>query len=94
MAEILVCRFTLKPIPTRPSRLPPDLARIIAGYYMDGTIPEGNVCKVMTNDAQYTSAMRNATSEIGSSSNPKIGVPVTYTRPKFLPLHGVELLHL
>ncbi len=49
---------------------------------------EGNVCKVMTNDAQYTSAMRNATSEIGSGGNPKIGVPVTYTRPSlFCPPH-------
>jgi hypothetical protein len=47
---------------------------------------EGNVCKVMTNDAQYTSAMRNATSEIGSGGNPKIGVPVTYTSPTFFPL--------
>ena len=45
---------------------------------------EGHVCKVMTNDAQYTSAMRNATSEIGSGGNPKIGVPVTYTRPQFV----------
>ncbi len=48
---------------------------------------ENNVCKVMTDDAQYTSAMRNATSEIGSGRNPKIGVPVTYTRPTFPPLH-------
>ena len=38
----------------------------------------------MTNDVQYTSAMRNATSEIGSGGNPKIGVPVTYTRPQFV----------
>ena len=38
----------------------------------------------MTNDMQYTSAMRNATSEIGSGGNPKIGVPVTYTRPQFV----------
>jgi hypothetical protein len=53
---------------------------------------EGNVCKVMTNDAQYTSAMRNATSEIGSGGNPKIGVPVTYTRPYFFcpPHHSLS----
>ncbi len=49
---------------------------------------EENVCKVMTNDPQYTSAMRNATSEIGSGGNPKIGVPVTFTRPTFFsPFH-------
>jgi hypothetical protein len=44
---------------------------------------DGVDCKVMTNDMQYTAQMCNATSEIGSGGNPKIGVPVTYTRPSF-----------
>jgi hypothetical protein len=44
-------------------------------------------CQVMTNDTQYTVQMRNATSEIGSGGNPKIGVPVTYTHPSFFVHH-------
>jgi hypothetical protein len=50
---------------------------------------DGRDCKVMTNDTHYMAQMCNATSEIGSGGNPKIGVPVTYTRPSFFcpPLH-------
>jgi hypothetical protein len=44
---------------------------------------DGCDCKVVTNDTQYTAQTRNATSEIGSGGNPKIGVPITYTRPSF-----------
>jgi hypothetical protein len=43
----------------------------------------------MANDMQYTAAMRNATSEIGSGGNPKIGVSVTYTRPAFVFVHHI-----
>jgi hypothetical protein len=53
---------------------------------------DGVDCKVMTNDMEYTAQMRNATSEIGSGGNPKIGVPVTYTRPSFFcpPHHSLS----
>jgi hypothetical protein len=46
---------------------------------------EGNVCSIMTRDNQYTAVMRNAASpNTAIGGNPKIGVPVTYTRPQFV----------
>ncbi len=43
----------------------------------------GKDCKVMTNDPAYTAGMKNATGPHGTGENPKIGVAVTYHRPKF-----------
>jgi hypothetical protein len=37
----------------------------------------------MINDPAYTACMKNATRPHGTGGNPKIGVPVTYNRPKF-----------
>ena len=40
----------------------------------------------MTNDLAYTTGMKNATGPHGTGGNPKIGVPVHYSRPpKFFP---------
>ena len=34
-------------------------------------------CRVMSNDAQYTAAMRAATSPVGTGGNPNVGPPVS-----------------
>ena len=43
----------------------------------------GQACKIMTNDPAYTAGMKRATGPHGTGGNPKIGVPVSYLRPKF-----------
>ncbi len=46
-------------------------------------VHNGVECKVMTNDPANAARMKNATGPHGTGGNPKIGVPVTYNRPKF-----------
>ena len=48
----------------------------------------GVVCKVMRDNQAYTPEMKNARTDVGTGGNPKIGVPVSYFRPRnfFTPL--------
>jgi hypothetical protein len=41
----------------------------------------GTECRGMARDSRYTDAMRTATTHVGTGGNPKVGVPVDYTRP-------------
>ena len=41
----------------------------------------GTECRVMARDRRYTDTMRAATTHVGTGGNPKVGVPVGYTRP-------------
>ncbi len=41
----------------------------------------GTECRVMARDHRYTDAMRAATTHVGTGGNPKVGVPVGFTRP-------------
>jgi hypothetical protein len=48
----------------------------------------GAVCKIMRASPEYTAEMKNARTDVGTGGNPRIGVPVAYSRPRnfFSPL--------
>jgi hypothetical protein len=42
----------------------------------------GAVCKIMGASPQYTSEMKSARTDVGTGGNPRIGVPVGFSRPR------------